>query len=133
MTGKHKGLGRGLDALLGGGTKARGDGELAELAIRTRRPGNYQPRARSKKGAKGLMQLMPGTARQYGVSNSYDPKSNLEAGVKHLKDLMSRLELPIALAAYNAGEGTVRRYGGLPPFPETQAYVRNILRRVPTN
>jgi len=94
---------------------------------------NYQPRARSKKGAKGLMQLMPGTARQYGVSNSYDPKANLEAGVKHLKDLMSRLELPIALAAYNAGEGTVRRYGGLPPFPETQAYVRNILRRVPTN
>jgi len=91
---------------------------------------NYQPRARSKKGAKGLMQLMPDTARQYGVRNSYDPKSNLDAGVRHLKDLMSRLELPFALAAYNAGEATVRRYGGLPPFPETQAYVRNVLRRV---
>jgi len=92
---------------------------------------NYQARARSKKGARGLMQLMPATARQYGVSNSYDPKSNLEAGVRHLKDLLSRLELPLALAAYNAGEGTIRRYGGLPPFPETQSYVRNILRKVP--
>ena len=91
---------------------------------------NYQPRARSKKGARGLMQLMPETARQYGVRNSYDPKANLEAGVRHLKDLMSRLDLPIALAAYNAGEATVRRYGGLPPFPETQDYVRSILRRV---
>ena len=91
---------------------------------------NYQARARSKKGARGLMQLMPGTARQYGVRNSYDPKTNLEAGVRHLKDLMSRLELPLALAAYNAGEGTIKRYGGLPPFAETQNYVRNILRRV---
>jgi soluble lytic murein transglycosylase-like protein len=91
---------------------------------------NYQARARSKKGARGLMQLMPETARQYGVRNSYDPQANLEAGIRHLKDLVSRLELPIALAAYNAGEGTVRRYGGLPPYPETQAYVRNILRRV---
>lgn len=91
---------------------------------------NYQARARSKKGARGLMQLMPATARQYGVRNSYDPRANLEAGVRHLKDLLSRLELPTALAAYNAGEGTVRRYGGLPPFPETQSYVRNILKRV---
>jgi hypothetical protein len=91
---------------------------------------NYQARARSKKGARGLMQLMPATARQYGVSNSYDPKSNIEAGVRHLKALMSRLDLPVALAAYNAGEGTIQRYGGLPPYPETQAYVRNILRRL---
>jgi soluble lytic murein transglycosylase-like protein len=91
---------------------------------------NYVARARSKKGARGLMQLMPATARQYGVSNSYDPKANIEAGVRHLKDLLSRLELPTALAAYNAGEGTIRRYGGLPPFPETQNYVRQILRRV---
>ena len=91
---------------------------------------NYQPRARSKKGARGLMQLMPGTARQYGVRNSYDPKSNLEAGVRHLKDLLSRMELPLALAAYNAGEGTIRKFGGLPPYAETQNYVRSILRRV---
>ena len=91
---------------------------------------NYHARARSKKGARGLMQLMPATARQYGVSNSYDPKANIEAGVRHLKSLMSRLDLPVALAAYNAGEGTIQRYGGLPPYPETQAYVRNILRRL---
>ena len=91
---------------------------------------NYQPRARSKKGARGLMQLMPGTARQYGVRNSYDPKSNLEAGVRHLKDLLSRMELPLALAAYNAGEGTIKRYGGVPPYAETRNYVRSILRRV---
>ena len=91
---------------------------------------NYQARARSTKGARGLMQLMPATARQYGVRNSYDPRANIEAGVRHLKDLLSRLDLPVALAAYNAGEGTVQRYGGLPPYPETQAYVRNILRRL---
>jgi membrane-bound lytic murein transglycosylase B len=91
---------------------------------------NYQVRARSKKGARGLMQLMPATARQYGVRNSYDPKANIEAGVRLLADLLSRLELPAALAAYNAGEGTIRRYGGLPPFPETQDYVRRILQRV---
>jgi soluble lytic murein transglycosylase-like protein len=91
---------------------------------------NYQARARSAKGARGLMQLMPATARQYGVRNSYDPKANLEAGVRHLKDLMSRFDLGLALAAYNAGEGTIRRYGGLPPFPETQSYVRRILQKV---
>lgn len=91
---------------------------------------NYQSRARSKKGARGLMQLMPATARQYGVRNSYDPKANIDAGVRHLKNLLSRLDLPTALAAYNAGEGTVQRYGGLPPYPETQNYVRNILRRL---
>lgn len=91
---------------------------------------NYQPRARSPKGARGLMQLMPATARMYGVRDYYDPKANLEAGVRHLKGLLSRLDLPVALAAYNAGEGTVQRYGGLPPYPETQSYVRNILRKV---
>jgi soluble lytic murein transglycosylase-like protein len=91
---------------------------------------NYEALARSKKGARGLMQLMPATARQYGVRNSYDPKSNIEAGVRHLKALLSRLDLPVALAAYNAGEATIHRYGGLPPYPETQAYVRNILRRL---
>ena len=68
------------------------------------------------------MQLMPGTARQYGVRNSYDPKANLEAGVRHLKDLMSRLELPLALAAYNAGEGdhpALRRPAAVSPRPRT--------------
>ena len=90
---------------------------------------NYQARARSPKGAQGLMQLMPATARQYGVRNSYDPQANVSAGVRHLKDLLSRFELPLALAAYNAGEGTIRRYGGVPPFPETQNYVSRILKK----
>ena len=90
---------------------------------------NYQARARSPKGAQGLMQLMPATARQYGVRNSYDPQANVTAGVRHLKDLMTRFELPLALAAYNAGEGTIRRYGGVPPFRETQNYVSRILQK----
>jgi hypothetical protein len=87
----------------------------------------FQPRARSPKGAMGLMQLMPRTARQYQARNPYDPKSNIEAGVKYLRKLLDEFELPLALAAYNAGEGTVRRFGGIPPYAETQSYVRRIL------
>ena len=87
----------------------------------------YQPRARSSKGAMGLMQLMPETAKQYQAKNPYDPRSNIEAGVKYLRSLLDQFELPLALAAYNAGEGAVRRFGGIPPFPETQDYVRKIL------
>ena len=91
---------------------------------------NYRPRARSRTGAKGLMQLMPATARQYAVENPYDPRANIDAGVRHLKDLLSRFDLRLALAAYNAGEGAVRAYGGLPPFAETRSYVTRILRSV---
>jgi len=87
----------------------------------------YQPRARSRKGAMGLMQLMPETARLYDVIDPYEPRSNIQAGVKHLKWLLARFELPIALAAYNAGEATVRCFGGLPPYPETRDYVSRVL------
>lgn len=87
----------------------------------------YRANARSRKGAKGLMQLMPQTARQYAVNNPYDPASNLDAGVKHLKSLLERFELKLALAAYNAGEAAVRRFGGIPPFQETRDYVRQVL------
>ena len=104
------------------------DAALVSAVIKAESDDN--PRIVSHKGARGLMQLMPATARQYGVRNSYDPKSNLEAGVRHLKDLLNRLDLPLALAAYNAGEGTIKRFGGLPPYAETQNYVRSILRRV---
>jgi soluble lytic murein transglycosylase-like protein len=87
----------------------------------------YQERARSKKGAMGLMQLMPQTARQYAVANPYDPEANIEAGIKYLKSLMERLPVSLALAAYNAGEGAVQRFHGIPPYPETQQYVSRIL------
>lgn len=88
---------------------------------------SFNPRARSAKGAMGLMQLMPKTARLYAARNPYDPKSNIEAGTKYLSKLLSEFELPLALAAYNAGEGAVRRFGGIPPYAETQAYVAKIL------
>ena len=89
----------------------------------------YEPRARSRQGAMGLMQLMPSTARQYGVGvkNLYDPRANIEAGSKHLKSLLERWPLSLALAAYNAGEAAVRRFSGVPPYPETQKYVSTIL------
>jgi soluble lytic murein transglycosylase-like protein len=87
----------------------------------------FQPRARSQKGAMGLMQLLPQTARQYQTRNLYDPASNIEAGTRHLKKLLAEFELPLALAAYNAGEAAVRRFGGIPPYAETQAYVSKIL------
>ena len=87
----------------------------------------YQPRARSPKGAMGLMQLMPQTARQYKAKNPYDPRANIEGGTRYLRTLLDQFELPLALAAYNAGEAAVRRFGGIPPFPDTQAYVAKVL------
>ena|SRR5438093_2729534 len=90
----------------------------------------YRERAISRKGAMGLMQLMPQTARQYAVGNPYDPQSNLEAGVKHLRSLLQRLPLALALAAYNAGEAAVQRYGGMPPYAETRDYVSRVLKLV---
>lgn len=88
----------------------------------------YKPRARSHKGAMGLMQLMPATAREYGVRNAYDPAENINAGVKHLKSLLDRFDVRLAIAAYNAGAGAVQRYGGVPPYRETREYVTKVLR-----
>ena len=89
---------------------------------------SYQPSARSNKGAMGLMQLMPSTARQYKVRNPYDPKANIAAGVKHLKSLLDRFRtVDLALAAYNAGEGAVKKFNGIPPYRETRNYVTRIL------
>jgi soluble lytic murein transglycosylase-like protein len=88
---------------------------------------NYQPKARSPRGAMGLMQLMPSTAKEYSVRNPFDPRANIEAGIKHLKSLIDRFGVEIALAAYNAGEGAVQKFNGIPPYRETQAYVSRIL------
>lgn len=88
---------------------------------------NYRPKAKSHRGAMGLMQLMPATAREYKVRNPYDPKSNIVAGVKHLKGLIDRLGVVSAIAAYNAGEGAVRKFKGIPPYRETRNYVSRIL------
>jgi Transglycosylase SLT domain len=88
---------------------------------------NYEPKAKSPKGAMGLMQLMPSTAREYKVRNPFDPKANIEAGIKHLKGLIDRFGVEMALAAYNAGEGAVKRFNGIPPYRETRNYVSRIL------
>jgi soluble lytic murein transglycosylase-like protein len=90
----------------------------------------YNTGARSSKGAMGLMQLMPATARQYAVANPYDPRANIEAGIRHLKALLDQYEVSLALAAYNAGEAAVRRFRGIPPYRETQQYVTRILQLV---
>ena len=88
----------------------------------------YQARARSRKGAMGLMQLMPATARELQVDDPWDPAANIDGGVRHLKQLLDRFDVHLAVAAYNAGAGAVRKFGGVPPFRETQAYVRQVLR-----
>jgi soluble lytic murein transglycosylase-like protein len=90
---------------------------------------NYQERARSRKGAMGLMQLMPETARRFEVADPYNARQNIEGGIKYLKTLLDRFpSVGLALAAYNAGEAAVERFRGIPPYVETQNYVTQILR-----
>ena len=89
----------------------------------------YNPNAVSRKGASGLMQLMPETARSLKVNNSFDPKDNVEGGVKYLRFLLDtfRGDVSLAVAAYNAGLNKVARYGGIPPYNETRTYVNRVL------
>ena len=93
---------------------------------------NYNPHAISPKGAMGLMQLIPATARRFGVSDTFHPEQNIEGGVKYLKHLMElyKGDERLALAAYNAGEGAVAKYKGVPPYRETQDYIRKISKRL---
>jgi soluble lytic murein transglycosylase-like protein len=91
----------------------------------------FNPRAVSKRGAQGLMQLRPSTARRYGVSDAFDPEQNITAGAHYLRDLLARFgnDLELTLAAYNAGEEAVERYGrSIPPFSETRLYVPAVMR-----
>ena len=101
---------------------------LVKAIIRTE--SNFDKRAVSRKGAQGLMQLMPGTAGRYAVGNTFDPAENIRGGVRHLRSLQDRFpgQLHLAIAAYNAGEGAVSRYRGIPPYAETQQYVARVLR-----
>jgi soluble lytic murein transglycosylase-like protein len=88
---------------------------------------NYNPFAVSPKGAQGLMQLMPGTAQRFGVTDSFDPKQNIEAGVRYLKFLQDTFQDDrLAIAAYNAGEKAVAKYKDVPPYPETVSYVAKV-------
>jgi soluble lytic murein transglycosylase-like protein len=90
---------------------------------------NFNPWAISRAGAQGLMQLMPGTAARYQVTDPFDPRANVEGGIRYLKDLLLMFagDLRRVLAAYNAGEQSVLHYGGVPPYPETQQYVQRVL------
>lgn len=102
------------------------DSELVHAVIKVE--SNYERFAVSDKGALGLMQLMPATARYYGVLNVFDPVQNIEGGVKYLKDLIKLYEgqTHLVLAAYNAGQEAVRKYNGIPPYKETRDYIARV-------
>lgn len=104
------------------------DPDFLEAVIRAE--SNFKPTAISRKGAQGLMQLMPQTATKLGVKNSFDPEENISAGTRYLRELLARYHNDpiLALAAYNAGAGRIRQYQGVPPYRETRAYVASIIR-----
>jgi len=104
------------------------DTALIKAVIRAE--SDFVPSATSPKGAQGLMQLMPATARLHGVLSAYDPEDNVEGGVRHLRLLLDRYggNVRLALAAYNAGAGAVDRHGGVPPYPETWQYLERVMR-----
>lgn len=129
VTGRHKGAAGEMSPSIERHARAKGlDPELVHAVIKAESA--YQSAAVSPKGAVGLMQVMPATGRRFGVTDLAQPEGNLRAGTAYLRHLLDRFDnVPLALAAYNAGEGAVIRHGNqIPPYPETQGYVRSILR-----
>lgn len=117
-----------IEQLVGANASAWGVDPALVKAIIANESG-FDANATSKTGAQGLMQLEPGTAAGLGVSNAYDPAQNIWGGTRYIKGLLERFhgDTRLAIAAYNAGPGAVEKYGGVPPYAETQAYVENVL------
>ena len=123
--------GRRIDQAIAAASQRYGlSAELIRSVIR--HESNFNPRAVSPAGAQGLMQLMPATAGELGVRDPFDIRQNIDGGSRYLKQMLDRFDgdLRQALAAYNAGPGTVRRYDGVPPYPETRNYIRRVLASV---
>ena len=108
-----------------GSDRHRVDADILHAIIEAE--SGYRPDAESPRGAKGLMQLMPDTVARYNVHDPFDPAANIDAGARHLRQLFDRFGMRGGLAAYNAGEGSVRRFRGVPPYPETHRYVDRVL------
>ncbi len=119
-----------FDALIEAAARRHGlSADLIKAVIRTE--SNFDPTAISTAGAKGLMQLMDATAAELGVKDSFDPAQNIEGGAAYLRQMLDRYgQVSLALAAYNAGPGAVDRYAGIPPYAETQTYVRRVLQAI---
>jgi hypothetical protein len=118
------------DIIVAAAKKFDVDAALVSAVIKAE--SDYNPRERSNKGARGLMQLMPATASRFGVTDSYDPAQNIHAGTKYLRWLLNKFDgnADLAVAAYNAGEGNVWKYEGVPPFRETVNYINRIARHI---